>query len=119
MRKITPYNQPSPYGPPYGPPMGMPMDPMMPPPPRKRSWKDVILRNFGGGMHTTLQKGERTIPQWLVWLPILFFFISFAACRLAFGNPMPITYAEVACVFTILFFYGIYEASRKWHKRYD
>ena len=117
MRKITPYNQPSPYGPPYGPPMGMPMDPMMPPPPRKRSWKDVILRNFGGGMHTTLQKGERTIPQWLVWLPILFFFISFAACRLAFGNPMPITYAEVACVFTILFFYGIYEASRKWQKR--
>ena len=90
---------------------------MISPRPRKRTWKDVVLRGLGNGREVELGKGERTIPKWLVWRPILFFFISFVACRIAFGNPMPTTYAMVACVSIILFFYGIYEVARKWQKR--
>ncbi|MCR5050703.1 MAG: hypothetical protein K6A36_06415 [Paludibacteraceae bacterium] len=117
INPTSPYysNQPSPYVPPMGMPMG-PMGPMMPPP-RKRTWKDRIMRSFGAGMHTAIEKGERTIPKWLVWRPIIFFFISYFACRIAFGHPMPTEYAIVASISILLFFYGMFEAARTWQKR--
>ena len=121
QEKQTPnhINQQIPYGsPPDGMHMG-PCEPLMSPRPRKRTWKDVILRNFGTSMHAELGKLERTIPKWLVWRPVIFFFIAFVTCRLAFGNPMPLEYAMVASVSVLLFFYGNFELAGKLQRRIE
>ena len=85
---------------------------MISPRPRKRTWKDVVLRGLGTGREVELGKGERTIPKWLVWKPIIFFFVAFVACRVAFGYPMPAEFVVVACFSVLLFFYGNYEFAR-------
>ena len=84
----------------------MPMPGMMPPRPRKRTWKDRLLLNYGGSMHATLQKGELTVPRWIVGRSILFFFIAFVACNIAFGYPLPLDIIMVSVVSVLLFFVG-------------
>ena len=109
------YNTQPPQGmPPQG---AFPMGPMMPPPPPKpKGWKERFLRNFGMGMHATLQRGELTVPKWLVGKPILAFFIAFIACTFVFGYPMPFEYAMVTSIWVLLFFYGASTAARNWQR---
>ena len=93
------------------------MGPMMPPPPPKpKGWKERFMRRFGMGMHATLQRGELTVPRWLVGRPILFFFIAFIACTYAFGYPMPFEFAVLASLWTLSFFLGAHLATRQWQR---
>lgn len=114
MPSQPPYNPQQPSMPPQG---AFPMGPMMPPPPpRARSWRDRVMGRYGMGMHATLQRGELTVPRWLVGRPILFFFIAFVACIYAFGYPMPLDVAMVASISVLLFFYGASIAARNWQR---
>lgn len=83
--------------------------PMMPPPPPPMpSGRDTWQQRFLSGNSTrpmTL-KQELTLPKWLIGMPVLFFFISFAACTFAFGYPMEMRYAIIASLSVLLFFYG-------------
>ena len=99
--------------------VGMPMGPKMPSPPFRRkskTWRERIMSRYGMGMHDTLQRGELISPQWLVWKPIVFFFIAFAACTFAFGYAMPFGFALVATAWTLLFFLGANIATRQWQR---
>ena len=106
--------QGAPMGPMMQPPQGMP--PMMPPPPFKRkskTWRERIMARYGMGMHETLQRGELIVPRWLVGRPIIFFFIAFAACTFAYGHPLPLEFAALATIWTLLFFIGTNIATRR------
>ncbi|MBQ9297204.1 MAG: hypothetical protein IJ204_08440 [Paludibacteraceae bacterium] len=120
-----------PYGPPRrnvppppnaaapGAPMpGMPQDPMMPPPQRRRalSWKERVMGRYGMGMHTTLQRGELTMPDWLVGKPMLAFFVAFIVCSAAFGHAMPWRLALMSGLSLLLFFYGVREMAANWQR---
>ena len=114
MPQQPPYNSQQPSMPPQG---AFPMGPMMPPPPpRARTWRDRVMGRYGMGMHATLQRGELTVPNWLVGKPVLFFFIAFALCTFAFGYPMPLDIAMVSSISTLLFFYGASIAARNWQR---
>ena len=116
--------QPSPYKnpTPHAPQSGGPSVPTMPPPFKQKSktWRERIMARYGMGMHDTLhdtlQRGELIVPQWLVWKPILFFFIAFAACVFVFGYPMPFDFAAVAIISALLFFFGANYATRQWQR---
>ena len=99
------------------PPQGMPMGPMMPPPPFKRkssTWRQRIMNRYGMGMHNMLRRGELTVPRWLVLRPILFFFVALVACTYAFGHALPLEFAMIASVWTLLFFFGVFFFTRTW-----
>ena len=112
----TPYNQPQPMG--GMPPQGMPMGPMMPPPYRRKSstWRQRIMNRYGMGMHDTLQRGELTMPRWLVLRPILFLFIALVACTFAFGYAMPFEFATIASLWTMGFFYLAFRLTYNWQR---
>ena len=109
----NPYNQPPmPQG---MPPQGMmPPPPLMPPPRKKKSWKERLMSNYGGGMDDVMNKKELTVPRWLIGKSVVFFFIAYAACRYAFGYPQPTDIVVVACLSVLLFFFGIRELSKMW-----
>ena len=114
---LNPYNQPPmPQG---MPPQGMmPQPPLMPPPRKKKTWKQRLMTNYGGGMDDVMNNKDLTVPQWLIGKSVLFFFIAYAACRYAFGYPQPTDIAVVACLSVLLFFFGIRELSKIWaHRR--
>lgn len=46
------------------------------------------------------------MPDWAVGKSVIVFFLSFAACTLAFGYPMELEHAIVASLSVMLFFYG-------------
>ena len=103
--------------PPIPPQGAFPIGPMMPPPPPKpKGWKERFMRNFGMGLHATLQRGELTVPRWLIGRPIIFFFIAFIACTFAFGYPMPLEYAVLSSLWVLLFFVGASIAMRQWQR---
>lgn len=113
----NPYNQPPmPQG---MPPQGMmPPPPLMPPPRKKKTWKQRLMTNYGGGMDDVMTRKELTVPRWLIGKSVVFFFIAYAACRYAFGYPQPKDIMVVACLLVLLFFFGIRELSKAWaHKR--
>ena len=105
-------NQQNPYNSYNQPPQMPPMGSMLPP--KKRTWKERLMLNYGQGMQAATLKEELTIPNWLIGRSVLFFFIAFAACTIVFGYAMPWKIAVVSCVGLPFFFYGAHSASRKW-----
>lgn len=89
----------------------------MPPPmagPRARNWRERFMRNYGMGIFTSVQKGELTIPNWLVGKPILFFFVALFACWIAFGYVPNENLWITSILSVILFFYVGVELSQRW-----
>lgn len=75
--------------------------------PAPRGWRERWMRWFGmNTVAVALGKGELTMPNWIVNRSVLFFFISFIACTIAFGYPMELRFALVSSVSVLLFFYG-------------
>ena len=116
----NPYDQ-SPQNPEMMPmdPMPMMMGPMLPPPKRKKSWKDRVVRNFGRKkkQQELMTRAELIVPQWLVGKSVLFFFIAYAACRFAFGHPQPLDFILVAFISVVLFFFASNQFSRNWARQ--
>ena len=50
----------------YNPPPQGPMMPPPPPPNRPRGWRERWMQRFGMEVAVPMQKGERTIPNWLI-----------------------------------------------------
>ena len=101
----------------YNPP---PQSPMMPPPPnRPRGWRERWMQRFGMDMAVPMQKGERTIPNWLTGKSIVFFFVAMFACWGAFGYVPAFDLWIVAALSVILFFYGGQAMSRGWERKKD
>lgn len=48
-----------------------PMPPMMSGPRRKKSWKESLMRNYGGGMQEILTQKDLRVPNWMVGKPVL------------------------------------------------
>lgn len=98
MNNQTPYNLP-------------PQAPMMPPMRVERgerrvksTWQQRLLSGNTGRPLTFQQ--ERSLPNWLIGKSILFFFIAFISCTVAFGYSMELRYAIVSSLSVLLFFYG-------------
>ena len=90
-------------------PMGQPMPPMPEPmmgPSHPHGWRERWMQRFGMDLAVPLRGGELTMPNWLIGKSVVFFFVSFAACIIAFGYPMELLYAVVASLSVLLFFYG-------------
>lgn len=94
-----------------------PMTPMMGGPRKKRTWKENLMRNYGGGMQEVLTQKDLRVPNWLVGRSVLFFFIAYAACRFAYGYPQPTDIFLVASISVILFFYGTSSFAKSWSRR--
>lgn len=94
-----------------------PMPPMIGGPRRKRTWRENLMRNYGGGLQEVLTQKDLRVPNWLVGKSILFFFIAYAACRYAFGYPQPMDIFLVASISVILFFYGTRSLSSSWSRK--
>ncbi len=94
-----------------------PMLPMLGAPRKKRTWRENLMRNYGGGMQEVLTQKDLRVPNWLVGKSVLFFFIAYAACRFAFGYPQPTDIFLVASISIILFFYGISSFAKSWSRR--
>ena len=78
------------------------------------------MRRFG--MDTAVQapvKGALTIPNWLTGKSMVFFFVAFGMCILAFGYPMALRDAIIASVSVVLFFYGGQSMSKNWERKKD
>lgn len=56
------------------------------------------------------------LPKWLVGRSVLFFFVAFIACTVAFGYPMEMPLAITASLSVILFFYGAKIMCESWQK---
>lgn len=111
----NPYNQPPmPQG---MPPQGMMPPPLMPPPRKKKTWKERLMTNYGGGMDDVMNRKDLTVPRWLIGKSVVFFFIAYAACRYAFGYPYPTDIVVVSCLSVLLFFFGIRELSKTWARK--
>lgn len=93
------------------------MPPMMGAPRKKRTWKENLMRNYGGGMQEVLTQKDLRVPNWLVGKSVLFFFIAYFACRFAFGYPQPTDIFLVASISVILFFYGTSSFAKSWSRR--
>ena len=102
--------------PPQGMPPGM-MPPGMPPPRKKKSWKERLMTDYGEGLDSVMTTKERKMPQWIIGRSVVFFFIAYAACRIAFGYPQPTDIVVVACVSVLLFFFGVRELSVMWVRK--
>lgn len=64
-----------------------------------------------------LQKGERTIPNWLTGKAMVFFFVAMFVCWGAFGYVPAFDLWIVAALSVILFFYGGQAMSRSWERK--
>ena len=95
------------------PQMPWPGPPMMPRR-KKRTWKEKLMTNYGGGMDGALTKKDLRVPNWMVTNSVVFFFIAYALCRIAFGYPYPVEMVAVMCASVLLFFYGISSFARSW-----
>ena len=102
-------------------PVDVPMwvSPMPMPPRKKRTWKEKLMSDFGGGMYQTVTKEELKMPQWLIGKSVLFFFIAYFACRYAFGYPQPLDIIMVASISVVLFFYGASGMAKSWMRKRD
>ena len=100
-------------------PVDVPMwvGPMPMPPRKKRTWKEKLMSDFGGGMHQAVTKEELKMPQWLIGKSVLFFFIAYAACRYAFGYPQPLDIIMLASISVVLFFYGASGMAKSWMRK--
>lgn len=97
------------------PPPQMPwLGPPMMPRRKKRTWKEKLMTNYGGGMDGALTKKDLRVPNWMVTNSVVFFFIAYALCRMAFGYPYPVEMVAVMGVSVLLFFYGISSMARSW-----
>lgn len=90
------------------------MPPGMMPRRKKRTWKEKLMTNYGGGMDGALTKKDLRVPNWMVTNSVVFFFIAYALCRMAFGYPYPVAMVAVMCASVLLFFYGISSCARSW-----
>lgn len=102
-------------------PPGMMSPPQMPwsgppmmPRRKRRTWKEKLMTNYGGGMDGALTKKDLRVPNWMVTNSVVFFFIAYALCRMAFGYPYPVEMVAVMCASVLLFFYGISSFARSW-----
>ena len=97
-------------------PPGMmpPPGPWMMPRRKKRTWKEKLMTNYGGGMDGALTKKDLRVPNWMVTNSVVFFFIAYALCRMAFGYPYPVEMVAVMGLSVLLFFYGISSCARGW-----
>ena len=68
-------------------------------------------------MDEVMNKKDLTVPRWLIGKSVLFFFISYAACRYVFGYPYPVDITMVACLSVPLFFFGVRELSKMWARK--
>ena len=97
----------------------MPMSGPMPPPPpnRPRGWRERWMQRFGMDMAVPMQKGERTIPNWLTGKAMVFLFVAMFVCWGAFGYVPAFDLWIVAALSVILFFYGGQAMSRGWERK--
>ena len=94
---------------PVPPHMGMPMHQR-----RRMTWRE---RLFAGKTGRTLTlKQELTMPNWAVGKSVIVFFLSFAACTLAFGYPMELRDAVISSLSLVIFFYGGRAMLANWAK---
>jgi len=71
------------------------------------------LRNVNIAQDLTVRQA-RTLPNWLVGKPIVFFFIALFACWGAFGYIPAFDLWFVAAISVVLFFYGGYAMLNNW-----
>ena len=86
-------------------------------PPRPRGWRERWMQRFGMDVVAApLQKGERTIPNWLTGKGMAFFFVAMFACWMAFGYVPTFDLWIVASISVVLFFYGGQSMSKNWSR---
>ena len=88
----------------------------MPQPLQQKGWRGRMMRAFGGGIYVKNKRDDFTLPNWMVGKSVLFFFIAFAACSIAFKHFMPIGLAVITSCSVLLFFYGVQSVSRSWRR---
>ncbi|MBQ6791369.1 MAG: glycosyltransferase family 39 protein [Paludibacteraceae bacterium] len=99
------------------PPMGQMMQGPIPPPQnRPRGWRERWMQRFGMDMAVPMQKGERTIPNWLTGKSMVFFFVAMFACWMAFGYVPSFDLWFTAVISIVLFFYGGQTMSKGWSR---
>lgn len=74
------------------------------PPQRRMTWRERLFAGNTGQPMTAKQ--ELTLPKWAIGKSVIVFFLSFAACTLAFGYPMELRDAIISSLSLIIFFYG-------------
>lgn len=94
---------------PMPPQMGMPMRPL-----RRMTWRERLFAGNTGRPLTLKQ--ELTMPDWAVGKSVIVFFLSFAACTLAFGYPMELRDAVISSLSLVIFFYGGRAMLANWVK---
>ena len=87
---------------------------------KPRGWRERWMNRFGMNVAVApLQRGERTMPNWIIGQSIVFFFVSMFACWLAFGFVPEFDLWIIAVISIVLFFYMGRSVSRSISKAKD
>lgn len=74
--------------------------------PAPKGWRARWMRRFGMDVITSpLQKGELTIPNWLIGKSMAFFFVAVFSCWGLFSHIPVFDLVLVACISVVAFFY--------------